>query len=113
MNNFEQSTHRSDAGIPNTIIETLFLRGAEDEQMQAYNRHLDNGRTSLATAYASNDVISICYPTYNWLENTTGMTMRQLAKLFKSGITLQDLVDLSEGRKTIEELQSKKKNGVK
>ncbi len=39
--------------IPNTLLETMFLRIATDETMGQYSKYTTSGNLGLATAYAS------------------------------------------------------------
>ena len=46
-------TTTNKAYIPNTLIETMFMRIATDESMTTYLNYIKQGNTGLATAYAS------------------------------------------------------------
>ena len=39
--------------IPNGLIEQMFLRMCNDDQMNIYVNHVNSGNIALATAYAS------------------------------------------------------------
>ena len=39
--------------IPNSLVETMFLRICTDEEMQIYVKHVEAKQIGLATAYAS------------------------------------------------------------
>lgn len=58
---FEESSNRNDSLIPNTQIESMFMRVCNDDQMTKYVSLVDNGHVSLATAYASNIIYKIFY----------------------------------------------------
>lgn len=56
-----QTTRREESLIPNTQIESMFMRVCKDEEMKEYVKLVDEGHISLATAYASNKVYKIFY----------------------------------------------------
>ena len=62
MAEFEEiKTRRDESLIPNSQIETMFLRIANDEQMKQYVELCEHGHQSLATAYASNAVFRLFF----------------------------------------------------
>ena len=56
-----QNTRRQDSLIPNTQIESMFLRISSDDEMGQYTRLVEAGHISLETAYASNKVYKLFY----------------------------------------------------
>jgi hypothetical protein len=79
---FEENTNRNDSMIPNTQIESMFLRVANDEQMRKYTELIEKGHISLATAYASNTTYKIFYALVERFENDGGdiETLKQSKK---------------------------------
>ncbi len=56
-----KTSTRDDSLIPNSQIESMFMRVCDDDQMKQYMQLIDNGHISLATAYASNLVYKTFY----------------------------------------------------
>lgn len=56
-----KTTTRNESSIPNSQIESMFMRVCTDEQMTKYMELIDKGHMPLATAYASNVVYKIFY----------------------------------------------------
>lgn len=69
--------------IPNSQIEEMFLRIANDEQMQKYNKLVNNIGISLATAYASNTVTHAFYKLVEYCEITGESVEKITAKKVK------------------------------
>lgn len=72
MTGFDETTTRNESLIPNTQIESMFLRVANDHQMEKYTNLIEKGHISLATAYASNTVNKIFYALVERFENDGG-----------------------------------------
>lgn len=69
---FEESRNREESLIPNSQIETMFLRIATDDQMVKYVKFVDEGHQSLATAYASARVFELFFPLVEFYERNNG-----------------------------------------
>lgn len=68
----EPKTFRDQASIPNTQIESMFMRVATDLQMEKYMNFINTKNIPLATAYASNTVYRIFYKLVDEFERTGG-----------------------------------------
>lgn len=80
---YEQNTTRDDSLIPNTQIESMFMRICDDDQMTKYIDLVEKGHVSLATAYASNLVYKAFYALVEDFEDSTGIKATELIKLKK------------------------------
>lgn len=79
-----KTTARNESMIPNTQIESMFLRICDDEQMHKYTDLVEKGHISLATAYASNLVYKVFYLLIDQSE--------------KNGVTVEDLMKNRKGK---------------
>jgi hypothetical protein len=70
--------------IPNTILEAMFLRIANDDQTLKYTNLCDQGHISLATAYASNMLNKVFYKLVEKYE-ADGGSIEDLTKKAKNG----------------------------
>ena len=76
---FEDTRTREESLIPNSQIETMFLRISDDEQMQQYVKLVEAGHQSLATAYASNTVYRLFFKLVEKYEQNGG-SVEELSK---------------------------------
>lgn len=68
----QPKTIRDQASIPNTQIESMFMRVATDMQMQTFMNFINTKNIPLATAYASNTVNRIFYKLVDEFERAGG-----------------------------------------
>jgi len=68
----EKNTRREDSLIPNTQIESMFMRICSDEEMAQYLKLVEQGHISLATAYASNSVYKLFYKLVEYYDRRGG-----------------------------------------
>lgn len=85
MGNFEESTSRDESLIPNSQIETMFLRIANEDQIKIYIEHCEHGRQSLATAYASNLIYKLFFALVDLYEKS-GKSVESLNGTVKNKI---------------------------
>lgn len=79
---FENNNIREESLIPNSQIETMFLRICQDEQMQKYIDLIEKGHVSLATAYASNIVYKVFYALIDYVGDY-GLSVEEVLKRVK------------------------------
>lgn len=73
------NSRREESLIPNTQIETMFMRICDDEEMKKYMELIEKGHISLATAYASNKVSKVFYMLVDQFDKY-GITIDELKK---------------------------------
>jgi len=76
---YEETSRREESLIPNTQIESMFMRICTDDQMTKYTGLVEKGHISLATAYASNMVYKLFYKLVEKFE-IDGGDIEQLGK---------------------------------
>lgn len=79
-----KTSKRDESLIPNTQIESMFLRICTDDQIKQYTKLIDDGHVSLATAYASNTVYKTFYLMIDYME-AFGLTIDTIQKRMKKG----------------------------